>query len=290
MGGNFQYPAQEPDSNTWDWNSNWRGEAPTVGVVREPFREKVYKTGTEMPTVVREESVAQACDGEESILEEDERSIPLEGVRGEAPVGESPNETLDGDPSHVGSKGDVQTGKADGEGDEDPSVTECQASQLILCDSGKPFGGKHCAKKVKESAHVLLEDRVVIDGVPLAIPYFNAPLSVSLCGLHAKKYTDRAKELVCNLPSCYGRGLTCLYQEQAFRYCHLHMDDALEKEVEERFRTHPPPSPPRYCVLRILAHGKTKTYGYLGGKSQRISRTTPDQCLLPLVDRMKRVF
>ena len=128
----------------------------------------------------------------------------------------------------------------DGDGEGDP--IECQAGQILLCDSGKPFGGKHCSKKVKEMTALLIEDRLLLDTGMIPSPPFNEPLTVHLCALHLKKYGDRVKELVCTLPTCYGRGFACVYGETVFRYCHLHMATALENEVKTRFQVHDPQS------------------------------------------------
>ena len=120
-------------------------------------------------------------------------------------------------------------------GEDDETVPECQAPQIIIGESGKPFG-KHCSKKVKGNLKLLIEGRISTDGALSVIPLFDNPLSVNLCALHGEKYTERVKDMVCGLPSCYGRGFTCAYQEKIFRFCHLHMAGALENEVEMTYK------------------------------------------------------
>ena len=153
------------------------------------------------------------------MLEEEEKSIAVGGNSGENPNGdgleERDVEDLTGE--HEGAKVPL-TGKKDGDGNDDASATECQASQIILCDTGKSFGGKHCSEKIKDLVFILLEDRAMRDGMLLEIPHFDSPLQASLCGLHSKRYADRIRDMICNLPTCHGRGFTCVYQEQSFRF------------------------------------------------------------------------
>ena len=57
-----------------------------------------------------------------------------------------------------------------------------------------------------------------------------------MCSLHANKYGERVKDLICNNEICFGRGFTCIYGALEFRFCHLHMASALETEVEIRHK------------------------------------------------------
>ena len=125
--------------------------------------------------------------------------------------------------------------KDDPPGDEgDSKEDECRAAQVTLCDTGKPFGGKRCTKKVKESVSLLIEDRLLQEDGFAPTPPFDAPLEVKFCGLHSKKYQDRLRELACTLEQCFGRGFSCSYGDLVLKYCHLHMAKALEDEVKRK--------------------------------------------------------
>ena len=55
-------------------------------------------------------------------------------------------ETTNAD-GNISRASDVTKDKDDPEGEEEVKKAECQAAQVILCDSGKTFGWKHCTKK-----------------------------------------------------------------------------------------------------------------------------------------------
>ena len=126
------------------------------------------------------------------------------------------------------------TEKNNKDGDGEVTVQERQASQISLCDSGKTFGSRRCAAKVKDTVNLLTEERLLLDAGLAAIPPFGAPMSTNLRGLHPKKYSERLKELVCTLPVCFGRGFTCAYDDVISRYCHIHMAAAMDQEVKTR--------------------------------------------------------
>ena len=105
---------------------------------------------------------------------------------------------------------------------------------ITLCDTGRQFGGKQCAKKVRDVVKIMIEDKMMVDGVLTAGISWDDPLTAMLCGLHSKKYSDRCRDLGCTLPDCWGRGFTCEYGERSFKYCHVHMAAALEEEVKLR--------------------------------------------------------
>ena len=216
--------------NEWDW--------PTTGTQIQLGKDRSHSTKEASREVfVDSFRIGEPCDGEDSVAEDEEKSLQAEENVAEDHSGDGV-EGKDGE----GVLGDQRsaeapaTGKKDGDENDDANPTECQAPYIILCDTGKSFGGKHCSKKIKEPVCVLLEDRVMRDGVLVAIPPFDSPITASMCGLHAKKYADRIRELMCNLPTCHGRGFTCVYQGKIFRFCHLHMAEALELEVKNRFQ------------------------------------------------------
>ena len=126
----------------------------------------------------------------------------------------------------------AEKNKTDHDGGE--KEEECQSSLITFCDTGRKFGGKQRAKKVRDIVKITIEDKMMIGGVLTSGMSRNEPLTAALFGFHSGKYSDRCRDLGCALPDCWGMGFTCEYGERSFKYCHLHMAAALEEEVKIR--------------------------------------------------------
>ena len=91
-------------------------------------------------------------------------------------------------------------------------------------------------KKVKDACRLTTEGRLMSDLGMANAPAWDMSLTVVLCGLRGEMYGERLEELQRAWKGCVGRGFTCKYGEVVFKFPHLHMAGAAEKELEARYK------------------------------------------------------